>query len=936
MIVFRRPLAINASRLLMTCSSVALLAAGVAFPALAQSTTIATAAPGTDQGQSAGGADSTAADAIVVTGVRASLGSAQSIKRNSPQIVDSIVAEDIGKLPDRNIAEALQRIPGIQIQRNYGEGSTVAIRGLTQVRTEINGRDSFTANGGNALSLEDVPSELLAGIDVYKNPAADMTEDQIGGLINFRTRKPFDFNGFKASASVTDSYFDLTKKNRPSFNVLLSDRWDTAIGQIGVLLDVAYQKTAFRQDTISTEPFYTLDQSVKSDGTPTNPQDVATAALLGRTGQTTTLPHGTGIGEVIGDRRRLGIDAAIQWKPSETLDFTAEMFRTDYKFRFQDYSFFAYTGGSAINPLPGAPFTFADNGDFKSGTFQNVGINSNTSLATRHSITTDWSLNGKWRPTDRLTVTGDFQYVRSTTGEQRSIVALSSVAPTLFQDISGGAGSIPTINIGPAGYIADPNNYGLAFYLDHIDHSIGKDYAARLDAEYKFDSPILDNLRVGFRYADRKNSTLDSGYRFVGIFGPNGGIPSGSYETVDLGNFFRGDANLFGNVIAFPGSITKDYDKTHQVLGIADEVGYIPSSLNEESQKTYTGFGMLQFSAKDLPLPVDGNIGVRVVRTEVAADGFYQQFPYDSAAQASGPAIFTPINFKRNYTSVLPSLNVRLHITDNLQARFAASKAIARPSFSQLNPSLSISEPAPNALPPYTASGGNPFLKQLKANQLDASLEWYFAKSGSLTGALFYKRVKDFIQTAVTDRDVVFPDGKTYTYEVTSYQNGSKGTIKGFEVAYQQFFDFLPGAFKGLGVQANFTYVDSKAPPPSAVAGSASSGASVPLELLSKYSYNLVGLYERGKISARVAYNWRSKYVVTTAGNGTGTLPIYDKAYGQLDASVTYNVTPHVSLTIDGVNITDTQRATYFGLDTRPRDVERNDRRISGIARVTF
>ena len=152
-------------------------------------------------------ADDTAA--IVVTGVRARLSSAQSIKRNSDVIVDSIVAEDIGKLPDRNVAEALQRIPGIQVQRQYGEGSSVAIRGLTQVRTELNGRDIFTASGANQLSLEDIPSELLAGIDVYKNPSADLIEDQLSGTINFRTRKPFDFDGFKAAATLTQSHFDL-------------------------------------------------------------------------------------------------------------------------------------------------------------------------------------------------------------------------------------------------------------------------------------------------------------------------------------------------------------------------------------------------------------------------------------------------------------------------------------------------------------------------------------------------------------------------------------------------------------------------------------------------------------------------------------------------------------------------------------------------------
>jgi iron complex outermembrane receptor protein len=200
---------------------------------------------------------------------------------------------------------------------------------------------------------------------------------------------------------------------------------------------------------------------------------------------------------------------------------------------------------------------------------------------------------------------------------------------------------------------------------------------------------------------------------------------------------------------------------------------------------------------------------------------------------------------------------------------------------------------------------------------------------------VFYKKVRNFIQTVSVDQTITYPNGNAYDYRVTTSANGDKGTIKGFEVAYNQFFDFLPAPLDGFGVQANFTYVDSKAPSPLA-ADTSGAALSVPLELLSKYSYNLVGMYEKNKFSARAAYNWRSKYVVTTAGNGTGSLPVINKGFGQLDASVNYNVTDHFSLGVDGTNLLDTRRATYFGIETRPRDVQLNDRRISGTARITF
>jgi iron complex outermembrane receptor protein len=914
--------------LLLNASILPLLA--IAAPAIAQTT-----APSDDTAPTTAAAPATAAPAdaavsedIVVTGVRASLQSAQNIKRNSDQIVDSIVAEDIGKLPDRNIAEALQRISGIQIQRSYGEGSSVAIRGLTQVRTELNGRDIFTANGANQLSLEDVPSELLAGIDVYKNPSADLTEDQLSGTINFRTRKPFDFDGFKVSASVTTSYFDLVGKSEPSFSGLISDRWDTGIGEIGVLVNVAYQKSAFRQDTISTEPFYTLDQSLKTDGTPTSPDDVATAAALGRTGQTTTLPHGTGIGEVFGDRRRFGTDASVQWRPSSTLELTAEVFRSDYKFRFDDYSYFAYTSGSSITPLAGAPFTYAANGDFKSGTFTNLPIGANTSLDTRHSVTTDYSLHAKWHPSANLTVTADGQYVDADTKDLRSIVGLNGTATTLYQDISG---NVPVVNIASASGLTNANTYQSAFYLDDINESKASDKTGRIDAEYKFDNSILKSIKAGFRYGDRRNTTRDTGYRYSGL----GSVPATQYTS--YADFFRGSANLFGDAAMFPLHTVLDYDATRAELGITTTPSYVPSGTNTEARKTYAGYVTAFFKADQLPLPIDGNIGGRLVRTQETVSGFYQQTPQitnPDGTQSNGVTTFNPIGVTHDYTSFLPSLNLRLHLTPKLQLRFAASKNISRPTFDQLNPSLTITEPGTAQLDQiHTTSGGNPYLKPMTSKDFDLSLEWYFARTGSLTAAAFYKDIDNYIQTSVSSRQVTFTPGATpITYEVTSYNNVDKAKVKGFEVAYQQFFDFLPGLLSGFGAQANFTYVDSHAPSP------ATSGpvTNVPLENLSKYNYNIVGIYEKGPISIRGAYNWRSKYVETTAGNGTGSLPIFDKAFGQFDASVTYNVTPHFSLTVDGVNLTNTMRSTYFGIDSRPRDVELNDRRISGTARVTF
>ncbi|MDF0544323.1 TonB-dependent receptor [Sphingobium sp. H39-3-25] len=894
---------------------------GAAQTADAQAAANPAASEPEDKGASAPEAD------IVVTGTRASLLSAQSIKQNAPQIVDSIVAEDIGKLPDRNVAEALQRIPGIQVQRNYGEGSSVAIRGLTQVRTELNGRDAFTAGGNNQLSLEDIPSELLAGIDVYKNPSADLTEDQLSGTINFRTRKPFDFKGFKAAGSTTNSYFELSRKSRPSGSLLLSDRWDTGIGEIGVLASVSYQKTAFRQDRVSTEPFYTLNDALGADGNPVNPVDYGTAQALGRVGQVTTLPHGAGVGKVYGDRRRLGTDVAIQWKPTDSLELTGEVFRNDYSFKFYDYIFFASAGADSISPLAGAPFSYAANGDFESGTFANVPIGDYTSYGSRHSRTTDYSLNAKWHATDNLTVIGDLQHVKATSKAQRSIVGLSGTVDTFYENIAGR--STPEISITTPNGLTDPALYTSGFYLDNLTETSGKDTTARIDAEYKFDASFLKSVKVGGRFADRRNRAIDTGYRYTGL----GTVPD--LAVVDQSHFFYGKSDTFGDFLAFPLDTIVDYDKTRDVLGISGTPQYLPSGVNTIRLKTYTGYATAFFGTQG-GLPIDGNVGVRVIHTQQDVSGFYQQtslIDLPNGTQVSGPTAFNAITSGQSYTSVLPSINLRAKITDRLQVRLAASKNIARPPFDRLNPSLTIIQPGREQEDElHNVSGGNPDLRPMKSKNIDASIEWYFSRTGSVSLAGFYKHISNYIQTGIADRAITFDNGRTFIYSVTSYDNVASAKVKGFEAAYQQFFDFLPGPLSGLGMQANFTYVDSHAPSP-AISGPS---IGVPLELLSKYNYNLVGMYEKGPLSVRFAYNWRSKYVETTSGNGSGNLPIFDKPFGQLDASMTYTVTPNLGFTIDAVNLTKTLRSTYFGLESRPREQLYVDRRISGTARITF
>jgi iron complex outermembrane recepter protein len=868
--------------------------------------------------------DTEAIETVVVQGVRASLETAQDIKRNATQVVDSIIADDIGKLPDRNIAEALQRITGIQIQNNDSEGSSIAIRGLTQIRTELNGRQIFTASGTNQLNLEYIPSELLSGIDVYKNPSADLVEDQLSGTVNLKTRKPFDFSGGKYSLSMSGNYYDLADKLKPSATLLMSDRINTGIGEIGALVSFVFQKTAYRNQQVQVEPFYTLDES---DAT-----DAAIAATLGRTGQTTTLPHGAGFNDNYGPRRRIGVDVALQWRPTNNIETTFEWFHNNYKFANVGTSFFALTSEDPIYPVDGAAFTFADNGDFISGTFQDLNVSVYQFRNNNKSSNDDISLKALWNITDKLTVTGDLQYGHSDYDGGTWLVGYTSetTGTQLYLDTSG---VLPVINIQLADNASttDVSAYTNSSFMSGFYHNSGEEKAARLDAEYTFDDSILKSVKTGIRYEKRNNVNASSQWYYVSESGA-----ATDPEVYSLDDFFRGRADVGDGFVGFNHTAMSSYKTAAAAFGVDEDPEWLPTGRSLVSLETLAGYTMAYFDTQIAGLPIDGNAGVRVVYTENSASGYYQLTPQITTSegqQTLGDPVTTPISFAQYYLKALPSLNVRAHLTDDMQLRFAVSRNMARPTFDQLDPTLTLNEPVSTELNKYqTATGGNPYLKPMMSLNFDTSIEWYFNKSGSVTLAGFYKQIDDFIQSGLSDRSITFSDGETVLYHVTSYSNVATAKIKGFELGYQQFFDFLPGALKGLGVQANVTFVDSNAPSPAA------SGpvTMIPLELLSKWSYNLVGIYELNGWSARIAYNWRSTYLEEPNDSGTGNLPRYDKPYGQLDGSVGYTFNEHVALYLDCRNINDALKRNYFGILSRPRNTEMGDRRIGLTARITY
>ncbi|AOY65414.1 TonB-dependent receptor [Xanthomonas euvesicatoria pv. euvesicatoria] len=847
-------------------------------------------------------------DTVQVTGTRSSVTKAQLVKQNAEQIVDSIVAEDIGKLPDNNVAEALQRISGIQISRNYGEGSAIAIRGLTQVRTELNGRDIFTANDGRGLSFEDVSAELLGGVNVYKNPSADMIEGGLGGTVDLRTRLPFDYDGRKIAGSVQYNYYDLADDGKPAFSGLFSDRWQTGIGEIGILVNYSQQKSPFCQDTISIEPWYTQTD------------------LPGYEGQGVSVPHGAGINTTVGERERKTGAFAMQWRPNDAVEVYTQVLRSDYDFSWHDYSFFALTGANPMQGLPGIQVN--NRNEFVNGSFQNVPTESNTSLTERHSVTTDYSLGAKWTVNEKLTLSTDFQYVDATTTGTRYILSTGQVTSPQFNvDFRG---DLPRLSVtdasGAEGYLADVNNYnGWRYHLDNKDDNKGTEFAWRSDMDLAFDSDFVRSFKAGVRYTDRDAETKGNIYRFMCINNCDGApfsqYPGIGVMTNPITDFFRGQSHAFGPTLTASDAAVANYQQTLAAFG-ASPLEFAPNNINTQNEKTYAAYGVLRFGV-DGDIPFDGNIGVRVVRTEVGSQGVR------TGTDAEGGGLI-PVDAQQTYTDVLPSLNLRWMLSDQLQWRFAASRGISRPTFDKLNPNLSLSTGTSNGASTFTGTAGNPSLEAVKADQFDTALEWYFGQGSMMYGTLFYKKVEGFIANAVFNE--VY-DGQVW--QITRPVNGDSGKIRGAELGYTQFFDFLPGWLSGFGLQTNYTYVDSEAPSPTATDTNGQS-LTVPLEGLSKNSYNAILSYETARFQGRVAYNWRSDWLVTTAGNGTGNLPVYNKGFGQLDASLRFNINDVWSISLDGVNLLDTRRESYLGTESRYRDFVINDRRYGLTLRASL
>jgi iron complex outermembrane receptor protein len=845
---------------------------------------------------------------VVVTGIRASLQSAMDTKRDAVQVLDAISAEDIGKFPDKNLSEALQRITGVQISRQDGEGRSVSVRGSDPnlIRVEINGSDALSLTVGatdRAVDFRDLPVEFVSRIEVVKSPTADMTE---GGISTVRiiTRRPFDTAESFLAGSAQAVYSNLAKQTDPKVALIGSRQF--LDNTLGLLLSGEFERRHLFDDTANTTGWNRRGGTVASQKN----SDFNGDGILDWYPQ---------IPRYINNRRittRDALNSVVEWRPVNNLNV------------FWDATY-ARGKEQVDNSLlqlnaDGGLFDYADSTVGADNTVNHLVLTSNGAAGsspldlsyrnilgslTRTQYVT--ALGSRWEA-GQFTLDGRLDYSSGKVhNDEIDSTAVVFGTPSAVIDYTGGAGapniSFPGLDVTSsqginrldALYAPRDNNtsekvasFNVGFAPQNVSWLRTK--AGFQRHEYTTSQVYYSKqIRLSCRGDTSTGNTIAVAVpcsTITGIINSSSTLnPVPFYNTGDLGfsNFLQtwndNTAATVAGTVSASGLDLNQYATNPNPRTGGTFVSYLDNWSVVE--KTNAWFGQLEFMFPQLRVPVSGTVGLRYIDTRTNSTGYTQQ-------TAGSNVTFQQGSIGGGYKQALPSFNLKMDLLpDTLIARFAAAKVMARPAPSQLAIRQSTD------IVGLTGSRGNPGLLPFLSTDYDAGLEWYYSPGGFLSAAYFRKDISRFILN--TTQNVVVND---VTYSITFPHNGTDSVkVDGLEMGGQYAFDFLPAPFNGFGVTANYTYQKDKGFKQLSLIDN----SPLPFPGLSRNSYNWSVYYENRIVSARVSYNWRNRWLINASGRGN--LPEFNDAYGQLDANLSINITPHVSLTLEGINLTNQQ-----------------------------
>lgn len=914
---------------------VAALGAGCSLSSLAAAQTSPTSSD-TDSSQQqapalSGNSQEPGAADIVVTGIRASLSSSAQVKRDANQIVDSISAVEVGKFPDANIAESLQRITGVAIDRSGGEGQFITVRGLgPEFNTVlVNGRVMATDNAGREFSFDVLSSNMIQRTDIYKSPVPELQEGGIGATVNIVTARPLEGrDGLHAAAQLGAIYDTLREKASPDLAANVS--WTNPDKTFGIALAGSYTKRKSQADTIAIDGWINGRPDIVQNinGVPT--LITGTDTRYPATGNV-NMPQSLYYQRAQEERERINVSGTLQYRPSDTLEITIDGIYSKFNVRgvvrkmdnFMAAPYYQPTfddNGTATSlSMLGADF-LAQNPQFAAQygpLLTNNGINAKIDHVynTTSRLSDSYQVGGniKWNPADDIQVSFDASMTGANRKSPNQYLVIGGLLPYTYQFDLNGGGELPTVSYNNA-IINDPNFMRLHYM--GIDNNRSRDRGSEfhLDTKWDIQDSILKSVKMGLSYTQRRKinrsfNNSDSSCTYCGYQVP---IASGLLQPYDWSDLLGGDRNIPPTVFEFDPEAFLAYLNNPATLAIpsngrtpeqqaafAQQVLALdggPFGVREQLRGTVNvrerltaGYISMEFGGSAW----NGNVGVRVIKTEVLSSGFdtpvtsITATPGDDTLQYTyGPA--TAIAVSNSYVDALPSANIKYNLTDNLIARAAFSQSITRPTLTDLG----VNNNFGGRISIPTSSGGNPNLRPFKSTNYDLALEWYISRVSYLSVGGFYKDLSDFLELQTLP---VQQFGRTF--QDTRTRNGQTGTIKGVEVGGQYSFDALGGFASGFGVTGNYTYVSSSAQRDQTLTdyGCGYNG-------LSPHSANGSVFFEKYGISARVSYNWRSDYLRNC--RDSQSRPRNRSSYGQLDFNVSYDLTPNFQVYVQGVNVT--------------------------------
>ncbi|XPF94671.1 TonB-dependent receptor [Colwellia sp. RE-S-Sl-9] len=891
-------------------------------------------------------------EVITVTGMLSSLKASMLEKKEGNTVSDSITAEDLGKFPDQNVAESLQRITGVAIDRNGGEGQFITVRGFGPQfnLVTVNGRQMASETSGREFSFDTLPAELISGADVYKSSNAGNQDGGIGSYINLQTAKPLQIGEFKAIGNAKMTYDTLSEESSPAISGLISNTFND--GTLGILASLSIQEREAQINQADTRGYYRVDRIQTND--------FDAVAGTGKEAFNVWVPRNLDLTSNAEDRTRTSGTLVVQYAPTTELTLTFDGLYSKFEVESQvsNYANWFTPGNfrdfdvdettNTVNYWSHNSFDDPNGGGSGATDFVQQGFDRNIKVQ-------NLGFNADWDLTDQFNVNIDVSTSKAEdlSGDQSRVFTVMGYANGYTYDFRNG-GDIPGLQSdgidGPFTQ-ADASKLRAHYVERGGDEREDEITELRADFTYTPNSDTFTKLKFGLYSQDRtKSSKVFQSPSLPNCFycGYGTDVPDELGELVTPNDWFDGiPSSFFGynvdDYLAYletPEAITaqsliRNENPADNIAAFQSLNGYTPVELgtsfeiDEEITAAYIDF-LFEGDLGDMPWTI--NLGFRYSETTTTAAGKQAtlldiiQNPQDATildqfynVDTDGQRISSDIAIKNSYSNLLPSLNVKFEIEEDMVLRAAYSETITRPTMSDMAPVTNIGTTRPDLL---LASGGNPSLEPFLSTNWDISYEWYYGDTSAVSVGLFSKEVEGFITTVRAPEQFSLASG-SYEFQVSRPRNGETAKVDGLELAWTHTWE------SGFGFQMNATIVNSDAE-----VDTSNSSQTFALEGLGD-SQNIIAFYENNGFQARLAYNNREAFLQTLSNADTGE-PEFVDTYGQWDVSASYDINDNLTVLFEGINLTDEYTNKFGRISSHFTEQVRSGSRYSIGLRGSF